>query len=312
MVRTLHIIVAAAAHWLPGSVLRRRSAWLVICLLALSLLGLSRIEKEHAAAKALPPVMPTEPQGPELDYSTFKHTSARHASLACNACHQRGSDNAIKPGFPGHPACQSCHWGQFVTPASPMCIICHSDLKSGKPPLKSFPNTFKERFNVRFDHAQHMNGAARPKNGCAGCHDRPLNRGVALAIPAGLNAHSQCYACHTPASKSAAGKDVASCGVCHEQKGFARTATNARAFRVGFDHSKHGPRQHLECATCHTLTAGLPQGRQASAPRAAEHFVTGGGQSCMTCHNGRRSFGGDLAFKDCKRCHTGSTFRTTL
>jgi hypothetical protein len=53
----------------------------------------------------------------------------------------------------------------------------------------------------------------------------------------------------------------------------------------------------------------LPQGRQASSPKAAEHFVSGGGQSCLTCHNGKRSFGGDLSFKDCRRCHTGATFR---
>lgn len=251
-------------------------------------------------------------QGPEGDYSTFKHTSARHASQACSACHQRSTDNSIKPNFPGHPACQSCHLGQFVTSGTPMCTICHSEVKDGKPPLKSFAATFKESFNVRFDHAQHMTGAARPKNGCAACHDRPLNRGVALAIPTGINAHSQCYSCHSPASKSAAGREIASCGVCHEQKAFARTSTNARAFRVGFAHSKHGPRQRLECATCHTLSAGLPQGRQTSSPRAAEHFVTGGGQSCMSCHNGKRSFGGDLAFKDCKRCHTGTTFRTAM
>lgn len=250
-------------------------------------------------------------QGPDLDYSTFKHTSPRHAAQACTACHQRSGDNSIKPRFPGHAACQSCHMGQFVTATVPMCSICHSDMNGQNPPLKSFPTTFKESFNVKFDHAQHMTGVARPQGGCAACH-RPLNRGFALTIPAGLNAHSQCYSCHTPTSKSASGKEIASCDVCHDQKAFARTSTNARAFRVGFAHSKHGPRQRLECATCHPLTAGLPQGRQASSPRAAEHLITGGGQSCMTCHNGKRSFGGDLSFKDCRRCHTGSTFRMPM
>jgi c(7)-type cytochrome triheme protein len=203
----------------------------------------------------------------------------------------------------------SCHSSQFYTAGTPMCFICHSDVSNGRKTLKSFPTTFKESFNVRFDHAQHMNGAARPKNGCPSCHDRQLNRGAALAIPAGLNAHNQCYSCHTPASRSAAGGDLASCSVCHEQKTFARTSTNARAFRVGFTHAKHSARARLECTSCHTLSAGLPQGRQASSPRPVEHFLTGGGQSCASCHNGKRSFGGDLAFKDCKRCHTGTTFR---
>src|SRR4030081_1191086 len=51
------------------------------------------------------------PQSPELDYSTFKHTSQKHASLACNSCHQRG-DNSATPRFPGHKACTGCHVGQ--------------------------------------------------------------------------------------------------------------------------------------------------------------------------------------------------------
>ena len=248
-------------------------------------------------------------QGPELDYSTFKHTSSRHASLACTACHQRTADNSAKPAFPGHSACINCHGNQFFSSSSPMCSICHSDVNTAKAPLKSFPINFKERFNVKFDHAQHMSAAARPKNGCSACHTAALNRGVGLSIPTGLNAHTQCYSCHTPASKSSAGRDLASCGVCHEQKSYARTSTNASAFRASFSHAKHGPRQRLECAACHLLTARAAQGKQVSSPRAAEHFSVGGGQSCQSCHNGKRTFGGDLAFKDCLRCHVGPSFR---
>jgi len=247
-------------------------------------------------------------QGSDSNYSTFKHDSARHASLSCNACHQRTGDNSIQPKLPGHPACTSCHLAQFVTPSAPMCSICHVDVKSAPPPVKAFPATFKESFNVKFDHAQHMNGVARPRNGCAGCHDRTLRRGVALAIPAGLAAHSQCYVCHTPGSQSS-GRDIASCGVCHEQKRYARTTTNAAAFRVGFSHADHGPRQRLGCTECHNLIARATQSRQVTSPRAAEHFATAQPVSCLTCHNGRRAFGGDLAFKDCKRCHEGATFR---
>ncbi|MGI8835568.1 MAG: cytochrome c3 family protein, partial [Pyrinomonadaceae bacterium] len=55
-----------------------------------------------------------------------------------------------------------------------------------------------------------------------------------------------------------------------------------------------------------------PQSRQVSSPAPSEHFVTSRGSTCFTCHNGKRSFGGDLAFKDCKRCHTAATFRTPM
>lgn len=246
-------------------------------------------------------------QGGGIDYSKFVHTSQRHASLACTDCHAR-ADNSATPRFPGHAACTKCHLAQFVTPKVPMCVICHSDVKTAAAPLKAFPSRFNENFNVKFDHAQHMTGTARPGSGCQACHGRSSARGAALAIPAGVNAHTGCYSCHTPASKSARGRDLASCGVCHDEKPYQRTSTNARSFRYAFSHAQHGRRERLDCGDCHRLTAGAPQSRQVSSPAPLEHFPAGG-MNCFTCHNGKRSFGGDLAFKDCARCHRGATFR---
>lgn len=245
-------------------------------------------------------------QGPEVDYSKFLHTSQRHSSLACTSCHER-TDNSATPRFPGHKACTDCHRSQFTMPAIPMCLICHSDTKSGNPPLKNFPTAFNERFNVKFDHAQHNKGEARPAQGCNGCHT-PANRRVAFSIPANLAAHNGCYSCHTPSSKSSAGREIASCGVCHDQKPYRPTPVNARSYRYAFSHGDHDVRERLACTDCHRLTAGAPQTRQVSSPAPAEHFVTTRGMTCLTCHNGKRSFGGDLAFKDCRRCHTGPTF----
>lgn len=248
-------------------------------------------------------------QDPNLDYSTFLHSSQRHASLACTSCHDRSADNGATPRFPGHKACTSCHLGQFTTPAIPMCMICHANTSSGNPPLKSFPASFNETFNVKFDHAQHLTPSARPGNGCAACHGSAVNRGFGLSIPVNLSAHNVCYSCHTPDSKTGAGREMASCGVCHDQRRYSRTSTNSRAYRFSFSHAKHGPRQRLACTDCHNVIAGAPQSRQVSSPGTAEHFPTGRGMNCVSCHNGRRSFGGDLAFDDCRRCHTGTTFR---
>jgi c(7)-type cytochrome triheme protein len=246
-------------------------------------------------------------QGNDLDYSKFLHTSQRHASVACSSCHHR-TDNAARPSFPGHKDCTGCHLTQFTTPNIPMCSICHANVNGNDPPRKPFPDTFKESFNVKFDHAQHMTGAARPKNGCSACHNSSLRRGVALSIPTSMSAHNECYTCHTPNAQSN-GRDIASCSVCHDQKPYSRTSTNAVAFGLTFSHAQHGPRQRLGCSDCHNYTAGLPQKRQVSSPRAMEHFPVGN-NTCATCHNGKRSFGGDLNFKDCRRCHTGATFRT--
>ena len=56
-----------------------------------------------------------------------------------------------------------------------MCVICHTEVSSSNPPLKSFPTKFNESFNVKFDHAQHNTGSARPQSGCADL-SQPLRR----------------------------------------------------------------------------------------------------------------------------------------
>ena len=277
---------------------------LLIAALSVALIVLA--VRSTSAKRLSSSVTPTN--GNDLNYSIFKHTSAKHASLGCMDCHKRPADNSIRPVFPYHPACINCHGNQFLTPGSPMCLICHADANASKQNVKAFPTTFKESFNLKFDHSQHLTGSAKPKSGCISCHNRPLNRGAALSIPAGPSAHGQCYTCHTPGSKSGAGREIASCGVCHAMQKYARTSTSSRTFRQAFSHAQHGSRQRLDCAACHTATAGVALGRQVSSPRGTQHF-SAAGRSCTSCHDGQRSFGGDLGFKDCKRCHTGTTFR---
>jgi len=252
------------------------------------------------------------PQGPDLDYSNFKHTSQRHASLGCTSCHSRAGESAGTPRFPGHKACIDCHSNQFLTPNVPMCTICHTDVNSSNPPLKGFPTKFRESFNAKFDHAPHNVGSGRPPNGCADCHSRLGGRAAGVSIPVSISAHNQCYTCHTPSSKSSSGREIASCGVCHRVGGYSRTTTGARAFRMAFSHAKHGNAQKLSCADCHRLTPGLPQSRQVSAPAPSQHFPATRGITCLTCHNGKQSFGGEATFKDCRRCHTAASFRMPM
>ena len=156
-------------------------------------------------------IVESKAQGPDVNYSKFLHTSQRHASLGCNSCHQR-TDNSPTPRFPGHSACTTCHLGQFTTPAIPMCQICHTETSGNKPPLRSFPNGFKESFNIKFDHFQHMNGTGKPQAGCNGCHGGLVNRGFGISIPANFRAN-HCYTCHRPDSKNPAGREIASCGM---------------------------------------------------------------------------------------------------
>jgi hypothetical protein len=266
-----------------------------------------------AANEPAPDSLETNLFLPGQDYSRFSHSyPGAHAALtgrwSCSICHTR-RDNSAEPAFPQHKNCTSCHLTQFNTPDSPLCLICHTSgsLNQQNPPLKKFPGL--RSFNAEFDHAQHTTGLAeaRSQQGCVACH-APARRGVAKTIPAGLSAHQTCYQCHTPGRESR-GIDISSCGACHGTGRYAPTTTTARSFRIGFSHTDHGPRQSLNCDSCHNVGArGLPQGRQVSSTFPAQHFPTTRAQSCMTCHNGQRTFG-ETNFNDCKRCHTGQTFR---
>ncbi|HEX8722409.1 MAG TPA: cytochrome c3 family protein [Pyrinomonadaceae bacterium] len=234
----------------------------------------------------------------------FSHSTPKHAELACDSCHGR-VDNSPRPRLPGHKACTDCHIREFLTAGGPLCSNCHTSLEGGDPPLKAFPGLAS--FNMRFSHASHTSGGGRPEQGCASCH-RPARRGVALSIPAGASAHENCYACHTPGARAPGGGDISSCATCHARGGYSRTPAASRAYAVSFSHAGHGARQRLGCDDCHQVRAGAGQGRQVTAPRPSQHFGSARAQSCLTCHDNRRAFGGD-DFADCKRCHQGQTFR---
>ena len=239
-------------------------------------------------------------QQPSSDYSKFKHDNRDHARLPCLLCHRR-ENNSPQPTLPGkaaHAPCTGCHQQQFAGgAANEICTICHTDAQSGK--VKAFPPL--RSFDARFDHAKHAaTGAA-----CSTCHRRNRD-GVGLTIPARLNAHVTCFSCHTP-NAQANGRNISSCGTCHQLGRLVRTSPRAPAYRVGFSHANHDASEKLACADCHNVRAGLPRGRQVSSPVPLNHHAPARGSSCATCHNGKRTFGGD-DFAACKRCHKGSAW----
>jgi len=272
-----------------------RKLYLILALVFASALVLLTAKAPLTNVAAQQPQM----QFPEgLDYSKFQHSSQNHARLPCLLCHRR-EGNASRPGLPGansHLPCAGCHAQQFSDSGSPICTICHTDVKSGA--VKAFPGM--KSFRVKFDHARHVN---MDSVNCATCHS-PARGGVALSIPVSFAAHNTCFRCHKPKAQSE-GRDISSCGTCHQLGGYSRTPVFTQAYRVSFSHSKH---QKVTCNECHQVRAGMPQRRQVTTPEPLNHHATGRGQSCMTCHNGKRAFGGD-DFSVCTRCHKGATWR---
>ena len=274
----------------------------ITLIVALIVVGMTFVTVFNSRASETPAEsvsVPQQMQFPEgLDYGRFEHASSNHARLPCLLCHRR-DDNSPRPKRPGsssHLPCAGCHAQQFSNSEGPICTICHTDVKTGA--LKAFPRL--KSFRVKFDHSSHV---SMGNVSCSTCH-RPARGGVALSIPSGFNAHMTCFSCHTPRAQSG-GRDISSCGTCHQLGGYSRTPELAQSFRVSFNHAKH---LKVTCKECHQVRAGMPQRRQVTAPEPLNHHATGRGTSCMTCHDGKRAFGGD-DFAACKRCHTGSAWR---
>ena len=268
-------------------------------MLALNSRAAASFSASETAPKVYEPVSAASQGGG--DYSKFQHTNPQHARLPCLLCHRRESNSPQPVRSVGHTPCTGCHTLQFADSANSICTICHA--RPGSSAVRAFPRL--RSFNVRFDHARHERGAARPREACAACH-RSARRGVALSIPAGLGAHTTCFQCHGPRAQSG-GRDISSCGTCHEVGHHARTPEWTRAYRVGFSHAGH-TREGLSCNECHRVRAGLPRGRQVTSPLASQHHASARAlKSCITCHDNRRAFGGD-DFSDCKRCHQGNTW----
>jgi c(7)-type cytochrome triheme protein len=246
-----------------------------------------------AASTEPTPEFTVQQSDPSLDYSKFDHGSTAHTRMPCLLCHVR-SDEYTTPKLSGHTPCAACHVQQFADSSSKMCTICHTDTSTGAvkrfPPLRSF--------NIKFDHGRHLS-----QTGCATCHT-PTRRGVALSVPSGARAHSTCFTCHEPQTE-VEGRNIGSCNTCHEPGRPIKGSESAKAFKFKFSHRTHTAKAN--CSTCHTVLAGAARGRQVTSPVTAMHFASGRGQSCASCHNGKRAFGAD-DFTNCKRCHEGNTF----
>lgn len=233
----------------------------------------------------------TEPP-PDTPYSRFRHSDPQHQRMPCLLCHQR-TDNSPRIKRTGHTPCAGCHVEQFAQTSGPICTICHTDTGTKAfPPLRSF--------NARFDHGRHLR-----QTNCATCH-KPTRSGVALSIPRGAAAHNNCFSCHGPQT-TIAGKNIGSCDTCHSVGRPPRTSEWAKAFGMNFSHREHA-RGKQSCSACHTVRAGAARGLQVSSPQPAMHFASPRAMSCASCHDGKKAFGAN-DFKNCKRCHEGTTFK---
>lgn len=230
-----------------------------------------------------------EPPAPQ-DFSKFDHRSPQHDRMPCLLCHVRTAGSTT-PKLPGHTPCAGCHVQQFADNTSAICSICHTATGLKRfPPLRSF--------NVMFNHAMHTR-----QTNCVSCHEQSRG-GAGLSVPSGASAHASCFSCHTPRNEIG-GRNIGSCGTCHQPGRPVRNSNWSRASAVNFNHRKH---DDMNCAVCHTVLRGSSRRRQVTEPLVSMHFAPAGRASCGNCHNSRRAFG-TSDFANCRRCHQGWSFR---
>lgn len=250
------------------------------------------IPTESLPANMTEELSPAPAINPDKDFSKFQHFNPEHARFPCALCHER-KDNSPTPKLVGHMPCAGCHTQQFADNKNAICTICHTNAETGI--VKRFPAL--KSFNIVFDHAKHLR-----QTNCATCH-KPTRNGVALSIPTGFNAHNACFQCHTPDAQSGE-RNIDSCNVCHQPGKSVKISESAKSYaKTPFSHASH----RLNCVSCHNIRAGAGRGNQVTAPVGAMHFAPKNVQSCASCHNNKRTFGGDDV-NDCKRCHQESNY----
>src|SRR5438105_6705895 len=119
------------------------------------------------------------PRGSAAKYSAFLHSSDKHKSLACNACHKVPTPwNAKRDfpdvaDFPDHDTCVRCHRQQFFTRQAfsgtgpTICTVCHvhsapreeGRFAFGRPNNSGQPTRSREewQFTIEFPHDKHQN-----------------------------------------------------------------------------------------------------------------------------------------------------------
>jgi len=278
----------------------KNAAKVVLIVSALALFAASCLKQGERVAVPLTSADTPDPvpeRASTATFEAFSHKIPEHKQFACDTCHTR-SGRSIMSKFGGHESCIGCHLNQFTSREDQaMCTICHTDTKSSDPPVKAFPAKFIEGFNMKFDHAAHETGKGRPAAGCAHCHS-PSGPGQSIQI--GIDTHNNCFACHTPDTK------VGSCATCHALGPYNRTTQSEYRFPAIFRHGDHTSRQGVSCNECHNVIAGAPNSHQVTNIQILEH-LTGPGNNCLQCHNGRRAFTGNnpLDVNSCTKCHKG-------
>jgi len=281
--------------------------------------ALTGAQTRHPRRATKPPstVQPV-PRGSAAKYSTFLHSSEKHKSLACNACHKIPTAWTAKrdfpdaADFPDHDACVRCHRQQFFTRQAfagtgpTICTVCHmraaprEDVRFafGKPNSANQAAKPKEerQFTIEFPHDKHQNVIALLRS-------RRLSNEVRFIHASFVDPY--------PDERK---PDYNNCSICHQTNNtllIVPLTPQPDASAQSNKYFKTMPRSHDSCFNCHWKNLKPASDDCGGCHKPAATFVgiySPPRKSAMFSHEGGK---GEHAM-ECTTCHINITRATTL
>src|SRR6266513_2263956 len=221
------LVIASYTHLVPTA-LRKLIALLRVLAVTASLstgfcliLNIVAAQTRRSKRPVKPAATLQAPRGSAVRYSSFLHSSEKHKSLACNACHKLPTEWTAKrdfpdaADFPDHDACVRCHRQQFFTRQAfagtgpSICTVCHVRAAPREDGRFAFgkPNTANQstkpkderQFTIEFPHDKHQNVIASLRRSRAWENQAPFVRASFRPVDDQPKVdYNNCTICHQP------------------------------------------------------------------------------------------------------------------
>jgi hypothetical protein len=257
------------------------------------------------------------PRGSASKYSAFLHSSDKHKSLACNACHKLPTAWTAKrdfpdaADFPDHDACVRCHRQQFFTRQAfagtgpTICTVCH---------MRAAP---REDARFAFGQPNHANQSAKAKDERQFTiefpHDKHQNVIASLRRSGARESEARFVKTSFQRLDDKPKVDYNNCSICHQtNKSVAVQSSPPATFDPStFYPFKTMPHSHDACFNCHWKNLKPASDDCGGCHKPAATFISINWpprKSAMFSHEG----GKENHVQECTTCHINITRASTL
>lgn len=271
------------------------------------------------------------PRGSAAKYSAFLHSSDKHKSLACNACHKLPTAWTAKrdfpdaADFPDHDACVRCHRQQFFTRQAfagtgpTICTVCHMRAAPREDARFAFgrPNNANQaakpkderQFTIEFPHDKHQNVIARRRSSSSDESRYVLADARATASTSNVRFTRTAFG----QTKDKPKVDYNNCSICHQpndKTNIVPLVRPAEANAAPNRFFKSMPHSHDSCFSCHWKNLKPASDDCGGCHKPAATFIgidLPPRKSAMFSHEG----GKGEHVMECTTCHLNITRATT-